>query len=209
MDSFRLQNDHGFLIGSQSLTKTKEKLLGRVEEAVKQADAPAQRTRPVDVDTVEALEEALISADVGVEATERIVEAVRARDRRTVSLRELVKAEILEILRAAESRPGNGQRPHVVMIVGVNGTGKTTTVGKLARLIKDGGQAPLICAADTFRAAPWSSSRFGRKRADVDFIRARAGAIRRPWCSTRSRPASAQPTWCWSTRLAGCTRVNL
>jgi fused signal recognition particle receptor len=160
----------------QSLSKTKEQFLGRFEEAVKQADAPAQRSRPVDVDTVEALEEALISADVGVAATERIVEAVRSRDRRNTSLRELVKSEILDILRAADGRLDNGQRPHVVMIVGVNGTGKTTTVGKLARLMKDSGKAPLICAADTFRAAAVEQLEIWAKRADVDFIRARAGA---------------------------------
>jgi fused signal recognition particle receptor len=91
-------------------------------------------------------------------------------------LRELVKAEILEILKGAGNGPTNGQRPHVVMIVGVNGTGKTTTVGKLARLIKDGGKTPLICAADTFRAAAVEQLEVWAKRADVDFIRARAGA---------------------------------
>jgi fused signal recognition particle receptor len=62
------------------------------------------------------------------------------------------------------------------MIVGVNGTGKTTTVGKLARLIRDGGQTPLICAADTFRAAAVEQLEIWATRAGVDFIRARAGA---------------------------------
>jgi len=150
--------------------------MDRFEDVVKRADTPEQRTRPVDVETVEALEEVLISADVGVAATERIVTAVRNRDRRSTTLRELVKAEILEILKGAGNGPTNGQRPHVVMIVGVNGTGKTTTVGKLARLIKDGGQTPLICAADTFRAAAVEQLEVWAKRADVDFIRARAGA---------------------------------
>jgi fused signal recognition particle receptor len=160
----------------QSLTRTKQQFVERFEEAVKRADAPERRTRAVDVETVDALEEALISADVGVAATERIVGAVKTRDRRTSSLRDLVKAEILQILRGADVQATNGHRPHVVMIVGVNGTGKTTTVGKLARLIKDGGKSPLICAADTFRAAAVEQLEIWAKRAGVDFIRARAGA---------------------------------
>ena len=160
----------------QSLSRTKQQFVERFDEVVRRADAPEQRTRPVDVETIDALEEALISADVGVAATNRIVEAVRARDRRSTSLRELVKTEILQILRATEAPADNGHRPHVVMIVGVNGTGKTTTVGKLARLIKDGGQTPLICAADTFRAAAVEQLEIWATRAGVDFIRARPGA---------------------------------
>jgi fused signal recognition particle receptor len=160
----------------QSLTRTKQQFVERFEEVVRRADAPEQRSRPVDVETIEALEEALISADVGVSATDRIVEAVRSRDRRGTSLRDLVKSEILSILRATDAVPGNGHRPHVVMIVGVNGTGKTTTVGKLARLIKSQGQTPIICAADTFRAAAVEQLEIWATRAGVDFIRARHGA---------------------------------
>jgi fused signal recognition particle receptor len=160
----------------ESLTRTKQQFVERFEEVVRTADTPEKRTRPVDIETIEALEEALISADVGVAATERIVEAVRGRDRRTSSLRDLVKDEILSILEGAGDAPANGRRPHVVMIVGVNGTGKTTTVGKLARLIKDDGRQPLICAADTFRAAAVEQLEIWAKRADVDFIRARPGA---------------------------------
>jgi fused signal recognition particle receptor len=160
----------------QSLSRTTQQFVGRFEEVVRRADAPEQRSRPVDIETVDALEEALISADVGVAATERIVEVVRARRGQAGSLREIVKGEILSILRAAETRASNGHRPHVVMIVGVNGTGKTTTVGKLARLLKDGGKRPLICAADTFRAAAVEQLEIWAKRAGVDFIRARSGA---------------------------------
>ena len=137
----------------ESLTRTKEQFVGRFDEAARRTDSPEARSRPIDVDTVEALEEALISADVGVAATSRIVESVRSRKSRGESLRQLVRAEILDILRGVDAPAPNGQSPHVVMIVGVNGTGKTTTVGKLARLTKDSGKAPLICAADTFRAA--------------------------------------------------------
>jgi fused signal recognition particle receptor len=160
----------------QSLTRTKEQFVERFDDIVRRADDPAERSRPIDVETVDALEEALISADVGVAATGQIVDAVRQRRSRGESLRDLVKTEILEILRAAERPTANGARPHIVLIVGVNGTGKTTTVGKLARLIKDSGQTPLICAADTFRAAAVEQLQVWAGRAGVDFIRAQPQA---------------------------------
>ena len=87
-----------------------------------------------------------------------------------------MKSEILDTLRGAERTPDDGHRPHVVMVVGVNGTGKTTTVGKLARLLKESGKTPVICAADTFRAAAVEQLEVWATRADVDFIRARPGA---------------------------------
>ena len=160
----------------QSLTRTKQQFVERFEEVVKLADEPERRARPIDVETIDALEEALISADVGVAATSRIVEAVRARRSRGESLRDLVKSEIHRILEGAGGPAIDGHRPHVVMIVGVNGTGKTTTVGKLARLIKDAGRKPLICAADTFRAAAVEQLEVWANRAGVDIIRARTGA---------------------------------
>jgi fused signal recognition particle receptor len=160
----------------QSLTRTKEQFVGRFDDIVKRADEPARRSQPIDVETIEALEEALISADVGVAATEQIVQAVRDRRGRGDSLRTLVKEEIRRILRGADTPAGNGQRPHVVLIVGVNGTGKTTTVGKLARLLKDSGKTTIICAADTFRAAAVEQLEIWANRAGVDIIRARTGA---------------------------------
>jgi fused signal recognition particle receptor len=160
----------------QSLTRTKEQFVERFEEIVNRADQPEQRSRPVDVDTIDALEEALISADVGVAATARIVDAVRSKRGRGESLRDLVKSEILEILKGTAQDVPNGHQPHVVMIVGVNGTGKTTTVGKLARLIKDSGKSPLICAADTFRAAAVEQLEIWANRAAVEMIRARTGS---------------------------------
>ena len=159
-----------------SLTRTKEQFVERFDEIVGRADEPSQRSRPVDVETLDALEEALISADVGVAASDQIVSAVRKKRIRGESLRTLVKDEILGILKAAEQAPPNGRSPHVVLIVGVNGTGKTTTVGKLARLIKDSGKTPLICAADTFRAAAVEQLQVWATRAGVDFIRAQGGA---------------------------------
>ena len=160
----------------QSLTRTKEQFVERFDDVVKRADEPARRSQPIDVETIEALEEALISADVGVAATEQIVQAVRERRGRGDSLRTLVKEEIRRILRGADTPAGNGQRPHVVLIVGVNGTGKTTTVGKLARLLKDSGKTTLICAADTFRAAAVEQLEIWANRAGVDIIRAKTGA---------------------------------
>jgi fused signal recognition particle receptor len=160
----------------QSLTRTKEQFVERFDEVVKRADEPGQRNRPIDVETVDALEEALISADIGVAASDQIVQAVKAKRRRGESLRDLVKSEIRGILSAADGSAANGHKPHVVMIVGVNGTGKTTTVGKLARLLKDSGKVPMICAADTFRAAAVEQLEVWATRAGVDFIRAKAGA---------------------------------
>lgn len=156
----------------ESLTRTKE----RFEEVVRLAEEPDGRSRPVDVDTIEALEEALISADVGVAAADQIVRAVKAKRVGGESLRTLVKEEIRSILRGAEQPASNGHKPHVVMIVGVNGTGKTTTVGKLARLLKDSGKIPMICAADTFRAAAVEQLEVWAHRAGVDIVRAKTGS---------------------------------
>jgi fused signal recognition particle receptor len=158
------------------LSRTAQQLQQRFEALVEKADAPEQRTRAIDVDTLEALEELLIMADVGVAATDEIVEAVRGRARRGESLRELVKTEILRIFNEANRPAGNGARPRVMLIVGVNGTGKTTTVGKLANQIKTEGKKPLICAADTFRAAAVDQLQIWADRAGVDMVRAREGS---------------------------------
>ena len=160
----------------QSLTRTKEQFVERFDEIVRSADEPAKRTRPIDLETIEALEEALISADVGVAAADQIVKAVKTQRSKGDSLRTLVKEEIRRILREADTAAGNGHRPHVVMVVGVNGTGKTTTVGKLARLMKDSGKTTMICAADTFRAAAVEQLEIWANRAGVDMVRARTGS---------------------------------
>ena len=160
----------------ESLAKTTQQFVERFNEAVRSADESERRGRPIDVETIDALEEALISADVGVAATELIVESVRKQAARGGSLRDLVKREIHQILAAAEIPAPDGHRPHVVLIVGVNGTGKTTTVGKLARMLKEEGQQPLICAADTFRAAAVEQLEVWANRAGVDIVRARQGS---------------------------------
>ncbi|MPY87666.1 MAG: signal recognition particle-docking protein FtsY [Luteitalea sp.] len=172
-----------------SLDQTKQQFRDRFDELTGSADAEGVRTRAVEVDTLEALEELLISADVGVAATERIVTAVGERVPRGQSLRDLVKAVILQIFEdASPAVPNDGAparparsgwsraTPRVMLLVGVNGTGKTTTVGKLANLFRASGQLPLVCAADTFRAAAVEQLEIWTTRAGVDFIRAQAGA---------------------------------
>ena len=161
----------------EGLSKTTQQIVSRFEEIVERADTDEQRTRPVDVDTIEALEELLISADLGIAATERIVTAVRARSRHGESLRDLVKEEIRRIFDSVEPVAlSNGHHPHVTLIVGVNGTGKTTTIGKLANLLKVSGKDPLVCAADTFRAAAVEQLEIWAKRANVDIVRAKEGS---------------------------------
>jgi fused signal recognition particle receptor len=160
----------------EGLARTTQQIVGRFEEIVARADAPDVRSTPLGGDTIEALEELLISADVGLPATERIVEAVRDRERRGESLRDLVKSELRAVFTHTASPAPDGQRPHVVLIVGVNGTGKTTTVGKLASLARSSGEQPLICAADTFRAAAVEQLEIWAARAGVDIVRAREGS---------------------------------
>lgn len=175
----------------QGLQRTTQQLKDRFDDIVSLADTPDARTRDIDVDTADALEEILLMADVGVAATAEIVEAVRKRQRRGESLRELVKQEMLRVLersaQAAQERSAlAGQplsasadrslQPRVILVVGVNGVGKTTTIGKLANQMREEGQKPLICAADTFRAAAVDQLQIWADRAGVDIIRAKEGS---------------------------------
>jgi len=159
-----------------SLTRTKQEIVDRFDEIVRIADEPERRSRPVDVDTIDALEELLISADIGVAATDRIIAAVKKRSPSGEGLRDLVKHELLQVFAAVDQRITVATPPRVTLIVGVNGTGKTTTVGKLANLLKSEGKQPLICAADTFRAAAVEQLEIWAGRAGVDMVRARDGA---------------------------------
>ncbi len=160
----------------EGLRRTAEQLVGRFDELVRIADEPERRTRPIEVETIDALEEILIGADVGVAASERIVHAVAARSRRGESLRELVKDEIRSIFDGVDGQSPRTGSPTIILVVGVNGTGKTTTVAKLANLMKENGASPLVCAADTFRAAAVAQLEIWATRAGVDIIRAREGA---------------------------------
>jgi len=160
----------------EGLSKTTHQIVQRFDELVTQSEAPERKGRPIDVDTIEALEELLIMADVGVAATDRIIAAVKRQTAGGKSLRDAVKDEIRAIFAAVPRPSSNGHVPHVVLIVGVNGTGKTTTVGKLAQLLKASGKQPLVVAADTFRAAAVEQLEVWARRAGVDLIRAREGA---------------------------------
>ncbi len=160
----------------EGLSKTTQQIVQRFDELVAQTEAPERKGRPIDVDTIEALEELLIMADVGVAATDRIIVAVKQQTATGKSLRDAVKDEIRAIFAAVPPLAPNGHAPHVVLIVGVNGTGKTTTVGKLAQLLKASGKTPLVVAADTFRAAAVEQLEIWAGRAGVDLIRAREGA---------------------------------
>jgi fused signal recognition particle receptor len=160
----------------ESLSKTKQQIVDRFDEIVRLADEPERRSRPVDVDTIEKLEELLISADIGVAATDRIIEAVRQRSSSGEGLRDLVKHELRDVFAAVDKPIATTTSPRISLIVGVNGTGKTTTVGKLANLLRNEGKQPLICAADTFRAAAVEQLEIWSKRAGVDMVRAREGA---------------------------------
>jgi fused signal recognition particle receptor len=173
------------------LARTTQQVVSRFGEIAGRTEAPERRGRPVDAETLDALEELLISADVGVTASERIVRAVGERAGRGGSLRDAVKEEILAIFEsvgpqaqgaASEPAPSAGAtgpdqgRPRVILVVGVNGTGKTTTVGKLASFFRSEGESPLVCAADTFRAAAVDQLDIWARRAGVDIVRAGEGA---------------------------------
>jgi fused signal recognition particle receptor len=159
-----------------SLARTKQQIVQQFDDIVRGADAPENRSRSLDVDTLDALEEVLISADLGMAASSAVISAVKAQPRDGTSLRDLVKREIRRIFSVVDMPVAATEHPKVVLVVGVNGTGKTTTVGKLANLLKSQGRQPLICAADTFRAAAVEQLEIWAKRAGVDIIRARDGS---------------------------------
>ncbi len=160
----------------QGLQRTTQQLKDRFDEIVSLADTPEARTREIDVDTAENLEEILLMADVGVAATGEIVGAVKKRQRRGESLRQLVKDEMLRVLEASAPGATPSGKPHVMLIVGVNGVGKTTTIGKLANQLRQEGRTPIICAADTFRAAAVDQLQIWADRAGVDIVRAKDGS---------------------------------
>ena len=160
----------------QGLSRTAQQLADRFDDLVRRVDGSEPAADGVATDTADALEEILIGADVGVAAARDIVAGVTDHARPGQSLRTLVKEEIMRVLNAPVSNGDSGTRPQVVLIVGVNGTGKTTTVGKLANQLKQDGKKPLICAADTFRAAAVDQLQIWADRAGVDLVRAKEGS---------------------------------
>ena len=154
------------------LRKTRENFLARVRAAI---------TGSAKADEIyEGLEEALIGADVGVEGSLKLVEAVRSRlknDARPDVIREALKDEIARVLNDAE-RPiaDSGDAPMVIMMAGVNGVGKTTTVAKLAALLKAERGTVLVAAADTFRAAAIDQLQVWCDRVGVELIKQKPGS---------------------------------
>jgi fused signal recognition particle receptor len=160
----------------QGLSRTAQQIVERFDDLVRSVEGPGAPAGGVDTDTADTLEEILIAADVGVAAAREIVAGVTARARTGQSLRALVKEEILRVLNAPVQPDVSRARPQVVLIVGVNGTGKTTTVGKLANQLRQEGRTALICAADTFRAAAVDQLQVWADRAGVDLVRAKEGS---------------------------------
>ncbi|HZZ07113.1 MAG TPA: signal recognition particle-docking protein FtsY [Candidatus Binataceae bacterium] len=154
------------------LRRTRENLLARIRAAI---------TGSAKLDEIcEGLEEALIAADVGVQASLKLVEAVRSRVKdgtRPDAIREALKDEIARMLAASE-RPMNvpASEPLVVMLAGVNGAGKTTTVAKLAARMKAERGTVIVAAADTFRAAAIEQLEVWCGRVGVDLIRQNQGS---------------------------------
>ncbi len=157
------------------IQKTRAGLVERVEDVL-------AGKKEIDADLLEGLEYTLITADVGVRTATEILERIRQRvDRRLVGdaqeLRSLIREHLLEVLEATERPLARVEEPPaVVLVVGVNGTGKTTTIGKLASLYRGEGRSVLLAAADTFRAAAIEQLELWGERAGVDVIRQNPGA---------------------------------
>jgi fused signal recognition particle receptor len=158
----------------KGVEKSREGLLNKIGKSLAGKDT-------VDAETLDELEDALISSDVGVKTTIEIIERVEkrvARDKFVTQneLQAMLREEIVALLK--ENRPDQpsefdadfAQTPHIIMIVGVNGVGKTTTIGKLAHLYKNAGKKVVLGAADTFRAAAVDQLTIWSERAGVPII---------------------------------------
>lgn len=159
----------------EAVSRTRQNLSERIDEVV-------SLSKEIDRNTLDDLEATLIAADLGSATTRQVLEKLRERaDRKQIrdveELKRLLKEELLAILRAAntpavERPPGVAE---VVLVVGVNGTGKTTTIGKLAQSVRSQGKTALLCAADTFRAAAIEQLEIWGQRTGTEVIRTRAG----------------------------------
>jgi fused signal recognition particle receptor len=167
-----------------AVASTRENLTDRI-------DAVIGSRREIDAAVLDELEEALIGADIGAVTSMEIIEKARQQVNRKQlndadELKRLIKSELREILDTAERNRKQGTiasetevpleiRPYIVMVVGVNGVGKTTTIGKLAHRIKSEGNEVLICAADTFRAAANDQLAIWAERSGVPLIQQKPG----------------------------------
>jgi len=158
------------------LAKTKKSFLSRLGTAV------AGKTK-IDEEVLDELEDILIQSDVGVATTLKIIEALEARTAKEKylgidDLIRMMREEISTLLVRPHIQTKNTTRtdPHVIMVVGVNGVGKTTTVGKLAHLIKSQGKKVMLGAADTFRAGAIDQLQIWADRVEVPLIRQEMGS---------------------------------
>jgi fused signal recognition particle receptor len=158
-----------------SLSKTRDNLFGKIGRLI--------GGRKIDDDLLDEIEEILLKADFGVAAVDKIIDNLKrqASDNKmsdSDDIFRLLKSELSEILSRdrKDSLSEDGAKPIAWLITGVNGTGKTTTVGKLAHYFKCNGKKVMIAACDTFRAAAVEQLEIWAKRSGVDFIRAHTGA---------------------------------
>jgi len=158
----------------QAVSRTRESLSTKIEGIV-------ALTRTVDESTLEDLESALLSSDIGVQTTTEILDALRDRATRKAieggdELRSLLKEQLVAILKAPQHPVTNpATPPKVTFLVGVNGTGKTTSAGKLAAWYRVQNKTVLLCAADTFRAAAIEQLEVWATRSGVEIIKTRQG----------------------------------
>lgn len=156
------------------LSKTKEAFNDRVNEVM-------ANFRKVDEELMEALEEALILSDVGTTTSAKIVDSVRNRAKHEKiedpeKIKEVMKEEIVKELTKNDSSVNLSSTPSIMMMVGVNGAGKTTSIGKIAHSLKKDGKKVMVVAADTFRAAAIDQLEVWAQRADVEFFRKPEGS---------------------------------
>jgi fused signal recognition particle receptor len=159
----------------EAVTRTRENLSERIEQVVSFG-------KEIDRATLDDLEATLLAADLGTTTTLEVLEKLREKaDRKQIGnvdeLKRLLKEEILTILTTTDSQPLTrvDGTPEVILVVGVNGTGKTTTIGKLAQVLRSDGKTVLLCAADTFRAAAIEQLEVWGQRTGTEVIRTKAG----------------------------------
>ena len=137
--------------------------------------------RKIDEDLLEELEEALITADLGMKTTLELIEEIRRQVRRkeltdAEALKAALRKGIAEVLQRAGNPPARDNLPHVIMVVGVNGVGKTTTIGKLANRFQSEGRQVILGAADTFRAAASEQLTIWCQRVGCDIVASQSGS---------------------------------
>lgn len=159
----------------EAVSRTRENLSERIDEVV-------SFSKEIDRSTLDDLEGTLLGADLGSATTQQVLAKLRERaDRKQIKdaeeLKRLLKDELLAILNSANTPPVERAEgvPEVILVVGVNGTGKTTTIGKLAQTFRSDGKTVLLCAADTFRAAAIEQLEVWGQRTGTEVIRTRAG----------------------------------